>query len=234
MQPQALHTSVTVPGRAVGRATLQSQFDIFVFPDYKGVPTRLPKNRASGQPIFDKQDYVPTTNWYLFDLIFSIRKKPTSTDSSLKLLKLVIDIPVLTTPPNKANASLLNPNYTGPGLRMLSNQRFIPFLYSADATSTTPIMRVELVPRSAKDVYALPMGDGRTREADFRLAESSISPVKVPMPTQIQGMDLMQQREQVVITLTEWYQTLAAPTGSPVVSTYTVIKLGATDDALPQ
>jgi hypothetical protein len=54
----------------------------------------------------------------------------------------------------------------------------------------------------------------------------------VTIPTQIEGSDLMQKREQVTITLTEWYATPAAPTGTPVVSTYTVIKWDKTDDAL--
>ncbi|KAE8445353.1 hypothetical protein EG329_013475 [Mollisiaceae sp. DMI_Dod_QoI] len=226
IQPQSQHNATTTKGVAVGTASLKSQFDLFVFPDYKGVPTRLTRGK------FDSQDYVPTSNVYYFDLLFTIRKKPTSTDSSYQLLKLALDIPVLATPPNKTIPSLLTSNYDGPGIRMLSNQRFIPFLYSPDAKSTAPVMHVELVPRSAQDVYALPMNDLRTSEADFRLAEANISPMTVTIPTQIEGNDLMQKREQVTITLTEWYRTPAAPTGTPVVSTYTVIKWNTTDDTL--
>lgn len=227
MQPQPVHNTVTTRGIAVGIASLKSQFDLFVFPDYKGVPTRLTRGK------YDPQDYVPTSNVYYFDLLFAILKKPTGTDSSYQLLKLAIDIPVLASPPSKTIPSLLTSNYDGPGLRMLSSQRFIPFLYSPDATSKAPVLHVELVPRSAKAAYALPMNDQRTSEAGFRLAEANISPMTVTIPTQIEGSDLMQKREQVTITLTEWYATPAAPTtGTPVVSTYTVIKWDKTDDAL--
>ncbi|KAF8848464.1 hypothetical protein BDZ45DRAFT_718650 [Acephala macrosclerotiorum] len=207
-------------------SALKSQFDLFVFPDYKGIPTRLTRGK------YDAQDYVPTSNIYYFDLLFSIRKKPAGIDSSYQFVKLALDIPVLAIPPSKTIPSLLSSNYDGPGLRMFSNQRFIPFLYSSDAKSKAPVLHIELVPRSAKDDYILPMKDKRTSEAGFRLAEANISPMTVTIPTQIEGNDQMQMREQVTITLTEWYITSAAPAGTPVVSTYTVIKWNTTDDKL--
>lgn len=225
MQPQNIPKAIPLKELAVGGATLKAQFDLFVFPDYKGPPTRLTRNR------YDPQDYIPTSNFYYFDLIFSIRKRLIGTDSSYQLLKLAIDIPVLATPPSKIS-SLLTANYDGPGLRMLSNQRFIPFLYSPDATATAPLLHIELVPRSSQVVYALPMNDKRTSEADFRIAEANISPMSVTVPTQIEGSDLMQIREQVTVTLSEWYKTPAHPTGEVVSSTYTVIKWNTTDDTL--
>jgi hypothetical protein len=226
MQPLPLQKTTAPQSLATGVSSLKSQFDLTIFPDYKGPPTRLTHDK------YDPQDYIPTSNFYYFDLIFSIRKKPTSSDSSYKLLKFSIDIPVLATPPSKTHPSLLTPNYEGPGLRMLSNLRFIPFLYEPDAKSMTPVMHIELVLRSAQDSYALLMNDRRTTEAGFRLEDANVSPMLVTVPTQIQGQGIMEKREQVQIMLTEWYITPAAPKGEAVSSSYTVIKWTATDDLL--
>jgi hypothetical protein len=156
--------------QATGLNSVASHFNITVFPDYKGLPRRI---LAGGK--FDANDYVPTRNIYNFDLIFTIqRPRP----SNAQLLRIDVDIPV----PSPNNPSLLTADYTGPGLRMLSNQRWIPKLFTPDDKAQTPHMRVQLVPRSASEDFAIALNDARTEEINFRLAEANVSPVAVPQP----------------------------------------------------
>lgn len=212
-----------------GSATVTSKYNISVFPDYKGPPTRLGTANK-----FAKNDYIPTNNFYYFDLIFSVRKKPQFSDSQYNLLKVAIDIPTTTTPPNTTTEALLTANYDGPGLRMIGNQRFIPFLYNLEEEDgqSNGNLHIELVPRSASDDYALLIDDERSLDLGFRLAEANISPVVVTTYVGIDGVQGLQPRGKVTIRMTEWYSTAAFPSGEPVSSTYDLVKYATTDDSL--
>lgn len=201
--------------------TISTRFDLTVFADYKGPPRRFTQDK------YHPDDYLATDNIYFYDLIFSIRKKLLAAASQYELLKIVIDIPVASNPPNKQVEALLTPTYDGQGARMLSNQRFIPFLFNDNPGEP---LHVELVPRSANDDYRIMLNDRKTRELGFRLAEANISPVVVPTWVEIDGVRQRQQRGKVTITMTEWYSTPAFPRGEAVASRYTVIKWAKRDD----
>jgi hypothetical protein len=216
------HTALATPTpHSSATATLQTRFDLTVFADYKGPPHRFPQDKYS------PTDYLATNNIYFYDLIFSIRKKSLATASQYQLLKIVIDIPVASNPPDTHTEALLTPTYDGPGVRMLSNQRFIPFLFNDDPGKP---LHVELVPRSTADDYAIVLNDRKTRELGFRLAEANVGPVVVTTLVDIDGERERQPRGKVDITMTEWYATPAFPKGEAVASRYTVIKFATTDD----
>jgi len=201
-------------------ARVQSKFDLRIFPDYRKVPFRFPGPKEKYSAI----DYVPTGNIYYFDLVFSIRKREKST---LKLLKIVFDIPVQPIKGKAPREPLIGADYDGPGVRMLSNQHFVPFILR-DATQA--LLHIELVPRSATLDKALPLGGNDTAELGFRLAECNISQIESITKVEIDGERKPQSRGKVLITWTEWYSTEADKDGEPVVNTYALIKQGITDD----
>jgi hypothetical protein len=226
IQPRPPNAQIKKPSPASTRSTdtattLQTRFDLVIFADYKGPPTRFPQEK------YHKNDYLATNNIYFYDLIFSIRKKPIAAASQYQLLKIVIDLPVATNPPNTLTEALLSSNYDGQGVRMLSNQRFVPFLFNDDPGEP---LHVELVPRSANDDYSIMLNDRKTREVGFRLAEANVSPVVVETLVQIEGEQRRQKRGKVLITMTEWYSTPAFPRGEAVESKYALIKWATRDD----
>jgi hypothetical protein len=221
MQPKSLLATKTPISRAT--TTVTSKFDLFIYPDYKSLPTRYGGNK------FDAGDYIPTQNIYFFDLIFSIRKKPAQGASNFKLLKIDVDVPINTPSlPNPKAEVLLDANYDGPGLQMLSNLRFIPFLFNNDDGK----LHIELVPRSANDNYTLTIDDRKSAELCFRLAEANVSQVKVSTFVDIVGERQRQERGLVNVTMTEWYATQAFPVGEAVSSVYKVVKWTKQDDSL--
>jgi hypothetical protein len=201
-------------------ARVQSKFDLRIFPDYRRVPFRFPGPKEK----YSAMDYVPTGNIYYFDLVFSIRKREKST---LKLLKIVFDIPVQPIKGKAPREPLIGADYDGPGVRMLSNQHFVPFILR-DATQA--LLHIELVPRSATLDYTLPLGGNDTAELGFRLAECNISQIESITKVEIDGERKLQSRGKVLITWTEWYSTEADKDGEPVVNTYALIKQDITDD----
>jgi hypothetical protein len=219
--------SLVVPAAVGGGASLKTQFSLTIFADYKGPPP-IPRTSPDG---FSVNDFLPTGNIYYYDLIFSIRKKPAMSKSDFQLLKIVIDLPVkdptATTPTSAADEPLLMPEYSGPGLRMLSNQRFIPFLFHD--TKNAP-MHIELIPRSANDDYALICNDRRTAELGFRLAEPRICPMVTPTFVKVEGTRNKVPRGLVKVRWTEYYKTPNKPEGEPVGDSYDVVKLDGTDD----
>lgn len=219
--PSLASTFAAATTAAAAAATLQTRFDLSIFPDYRSPPTRYT------QPKYAPTDYLATNNIYFYDMIFSVRKKPSATVSQYQLLKIVIDIPVATNPPNTAKEALLTPTYDGQGVRMLSNQRFVPFLFNDDPGEP---LHVELVPRSADDGYAIMLNDRKTRELGFRLAEANISPVVVKTLVQIEGQQRRQERGLVEIKMTEWYSTPAFPRGEAVGDVYKLVKWDTRDD----
>ena len=219
----------------VSTSTLQTRFTLTVFPDYKGLPTRYAQDK------YDPNDFIPTSNIYFFDLIFNIRKRPGAASSQYQLLKIMLDIPLLASATSKpTQESLLAADYDGPGLRMLSNQRFIPFLFNdkvdvpstgaGTGTDASTNLHIELIPRSADDGYVIPLNDKRTEELGFRLGEPRISPVVVTTPVEIVGERKRLDRGKSTIRMTEVYSTQANPQGESVGSTYTIIKWDIQDD----
>lgn len=207
-----------------GPLTLTSKFQLAVFADYKPPPRRFSSDQ------YDVNDYIPTRNQYFYDLVFAITK---TAPSDQTLFRLDIDIPLLTDPANAREEALLESNYYGPGLRMLANQRFVPFLYYAE--SGTPGMRadtlhVELVPRATNDGFSIVLDDGKTNDLSFRLAEAPVSALKVLTNVNVGGQQ--QTRGKVTVWMTEWYRTAATPQapGEPVRSSYVLVKRAVVDD----
>ena len=181
-------TPASLLNSLVGRIAFQGSTKIYA--DFKKPPTRYtePVNQ------FDDGDWLPTRNKYFYDLIFSIRRTTSRSHlnpfKDLELMRLDIDIPMdgglNGLPPGEE--PLLDAQYYGPGVRMLSNQRFVPFLFFNKATTTTSRdfdgstktvvnnanMHIELVPRSADDDYGIKLDDGKTMEIGFRLGEAPI------------------------------------------------------------
>jgi hypothetical protein len=219
--------------------TPQSRFDLTIFPDYRDPPFRY----AGPDEVYSATDYVPTNNIYYFDLIFSIRKRAEAVDSDYELLKIVFDIPITSTSstsakPTNTNSddgdddgpieALIGPDdYSGPGLRMLSNQHFVPFL-TTDPTAS--LIHIELVPRTTNFDLPLILNDRKSTEMGFRLAEPNISPVVNVSFVQLDQQSINTAVGKVIVTWTEWYRTTAAPEGEPVVSTYALIKRDLRDD----
>ncbi|KAF2269961.1 hypothetical protein CC78DRAFT_508670 [Lojkania enalia] len=223
-----LKSSVSMASSAAkfaASSTPQSNFSLTIFPDYRNPPVRQPAR--GGREKYPANDYIPTENIFYFDLIFSIRKRATSKTSTDKLIKIVFDIPIESTP--RAHEALLGRNYDGPGVRMLSNQFFVPILQN-DATK--PFLHVILVPRAANFDYKLLCNDRKTVELGFRLAETNIAPTTPGKETyvEMEGKEKMVGVGKVLITWSEWYSTAAHPEGEAVVNSYAVLKLKTRDD----
>ncbi|KAM7207810.1 hypothetical protein V8F20_001852 [Naviculisporaceae sp. PSN 640] len=164
---------------------LTSQFTLSLYADYKPFP-KSPTRTRDG---FDPASYLPTKNLFLYDLIFSLRKNTTNLTSSYPLVEIQIDIPTDPVPPLKppvdprqkdptkdaSKEPLIKGDYSGNGAKMLSNQRFVPLLYTdADAG----FLRIRLLPRTAQDSYRFVISDAKSEELSFRLAEPVITKVK--------------------------------------------------------
>lgn len=213
--PSALHHGIS--------SNVSSHFDLTVFPDFQGPPKIRYK-----QDKYDPSDVVPADDPYFYDLIFYIHKKEAVFTSQWPLLRIDIDIPTVTDPPpaNPTVEALFTSNYDGPGLRMLSNQRFIPFLFHDDETGGkgNGTMHIELIPRSTNDGFAQVINDRRTTELGFRLAEANVSPIVVTTPVEIVGERRRLDVGKSKVIMTEWYATDAFPQGEGVQTNYFVIK----------
>ena len=221
LQPISTARLATNFKAGAGKLTSSTQFKLQIYPDYKTSPHRYTSDK------YDSQDYIPSLNIYLFDLIFSILKP---TPSQQDLLRIDIDIPMRVDPPKEAEA-LLEGNYYGPGLRMLSNQRFIPFLYyneTKEPGSNADNLHIELIPRSADDGVSITLDDSKTAEISFRLAEAPISKLEKLTNVNVDGNQV--SRGRVVVNMTEWYRTANYPKGEPVITPYELLKRAVTDD----
>ena len=68
--------------------------------------------------------------------------------------------------------------YTGSGVRMTSNHRFVPTLYTNTDSNGKPILGIKLIPRSGDPSATITLqNDGRTTEASVRLSECPIAPI---------------------------------------------------------
>jgi len=143
-----------------------------------------------------------------------------------------------------AREPLLEANYYGPGVRMLSNQRFTPFLFfneTRDKTTGNGNMHIELRPRAAKEGYLLKLNDHKTSEVCFRLAEAPIAQLEVLTNELIiddggkmgGGTGKVEGKSvgMAEVTMTEWYSTIAYPLGEPVSTTYQLLKRQVVEDA---
>ena len=159
-------------------STFGSKFSVVIYADYKSVPKFWPKD---GPLTFDKDNYLPTKNDNLYDLIVSVRKVHNE-HVDYDMREIIINIP--TTGPKNREA-LIDDTQLGPRARMLSNQRFVPLL-----NWTAEYLQVRLVPRSAKDHPTISLMDNRTTQISFRLEDVAIPlvqhPVRVAIHDQIQ------------------------------------------------
>jgi len=131
-------------------------------------------------PTAGETEYIPTQNVFFFDLIFAVRriKAPTS---GLKLKELRIEIPMRPKTPTGGNTTftvyveepLLTPDYTGPGVRMVANQRLVP-LATTRPWITGSTLVITMVPRSASADAVLDINSRRLVEAGVRLAEANV------------------------------------------------------------
>lgn len=173
-------------------------FDVRIYADYKG----LPPSWKAADGSYDATDYVPTRNEYLYDLIFSVRKLATRSKADYDLREIIINIPTSTI---KAPAEpLINAGSEGPKVRMLSNQRFVPFLNWTDE-----YLQVRLVPRSAKEHPVMKINDNRSKEISFRLQEVDVPAVRTPVWVPIHG----QKREQLGLAKVLVYERYETPVG---------------------
>jgi hypothetical protein len=193
---------------------------------------------------------------YYFDLIFSVQRPPEQSD--LNLLKITVDIPMKTkdSPTDKEYEPLLTDEYDGAGVRMLANQRFIPFLYTSTIQGwvprktdrKVPVKHIELIPRSTNLDYAIPMrgtdppGTGstvdlKTTDISFRLIEAGIVPTVTPTLVQIVGGTPGGDHVGVsTILWTEYYATSKRPKDGecPASGQYLVMKKDTPDPNEPK
>jgi hypothetical protein len=213
--PASLLAARTVPD-GPAPAGLQSQFELAVYADYRPYPKKPTPNG------YDAQGYIPTKNLFFFDLIFSITKHE---NSSFSLVQIQIDIPNEGILPKDPHATLdpdmeplLQQNYDGAGVRMLANQRFIPFYFT-----DTDHLRVQLLPRTAADRFLVTLDDDGTKDLSFRLAEAPIAHLHAG-----QFLDLDDSpgkpgfRGRCKVTMVEIYSTTAGDW--PVTTVIDVVK----------
>lgn len=236
---------------------LSRRFNMTVFADYKDPPKRTGTTGA-----FDVDDFIPTKNTYYYDLIFNITRPVEQSD--WRLLKVTVDIPMQTasSPKDKEYEPLLTDSYDGPGVRMISNPRFIPFLYNSEIQGwvkgktgvRVPVKHIELIPRSADDNYSIPMNlkgpeaiqwqgltDLRTTDLSFRLAEASIAPVNPKSKDKYEIRTPGQRPASKMVAVstilwTEYYITSKRPKDgeNPASGIYQVVKLDDVDPKEPQ
>lgn len=201
---------------AAGPLQLQSQFTFATYADYK--PFATPRTSDG----YDPNAYLPTQNVFLYDLIFSIRKRIAA--SSFQLLEIQIDFPTDDAPRRPPPPEpLLRAPYSGEGARMLSNQRFTPLLF-ADAGR----LRVRLLPRTVADGYRFSLGDAKSAEMSFRLAQPEVASVKAGVFLPMRGSPGKPQwRGLASATVVEMYAT---PAGNGTVTTKVDVVKWATRD----
>ena len=186
------------PSQPLKTGTPLACFDVRIYADYKGLPPLWKAVDGS----YDAADYIPTRNEYLYDLIFSVRKLATRSKADYDLREIIINIPSSTI---KSPAEpLINAGAEGPKVRMLSNQRFVPFLNWTDE-----YLQVRLVPRSAKEHPVIKVNDNRSKEISFRLQEVDVPAVRTPVWVPIHGG----KREQLGLAKVLVYERYETPVG---------------------
>ncbi|KAH8901389.1 hypothetical protein GQ53DRAFT_814848 [Thozetella sp. PMI_491] len=168
------------------------QFELLVHPDYRPAPPRPihdPNNNVAND-VFSPFDYIPTQTTSLFDLVFSIRRR-VNDNTDLQLQSITIEIPVSDGSDKKnADGYIREPlleagDYSGTGVHMCSNPRFVPAIFSGTATpigsdkwDNKPVVGIRLVPRTGQATGTLPLvADLKSKDAGFRLSEPRIKPI---------------------------------------------------------
>lgn len=168
------------------KASLPAQcFEVKIYADFKG--PSAPVNLGRYAP----GDFIPSRNEYLYDLIFSVRKSKARFKADYKLREIIFNIP--TSALAGATEPLINAGVVGPKVRMLSNQRFVPFLNWAEG-----FLQVRLVPRSASDHPMIVMNDNKTKEISFRLQEVEVPEIRTKV-----GIPIIDQKDKVERGLAE-------------------------------
>jgi hypothetical protein len=184
--------------------------------------------------IYAPFDFVPTETNYLYDLIIAIRRKNPQANPGYQLLELHVEFPVAdgTETPSSGREPLLpKGGYTGPGVHMVSNPRFVPLLYLAQI-SGKPILGVKLIPRSSNPSATITIAnDGRTSEASVCLAQCPIAQIvntagqvsvaQVDSQGNGTGKGGMEHRAIVNITLTEVYRLSDGSTQNVITNAFT-------------
>ena len=182
---------------------------MLIHPDYCPPPLR-PTPATQGDPtkqIFSPIDYIATETKFLFDLIFSLRRRNNG-DTHRNLQALRIEIPISRSPSasdndkltqlgDKPREPLLKSGETAhSGVRMAYNARFVSSLYNGRAShigdvrwDDLPILGITMIPRSAKDTGTMYLGpDDRANALAARLSECQLNPV-VNLETVMAYMD---------------------------------------------
>lgn len=185
------------PQAPLGTSQPLTNFNVQIYADYKGPPKIWTDDNA-----FDAANYVPTQNDYLYDLIFSVRKIPTRSKSDYRLREIIINLPHTGI---KAPAEpLINAGSAAPRARILSNQRFVPFLNWTEA-----YLQVRLVPRSAEEHPVMVINNRRTREISFRLEEVDVAPTRTRSWVPIHNGN----REHLGVVKVDVYERYETPGG---------------------
>jgi hypothetical protein len=254
--------------RILSRSSLQANFDIYIYPDHHTPPRRLPVSHGfrtfdKGDFIPTQNQYFFDLMFSIRkrSSVDTQIKNPDGTikhdGATDKLLKIEVDIPMetptsvipggppITSKPTttargpKKVEPLLTDNYDGPGVHMLSNQRFVPFLFYHTAPQLGSVLHIELIPRSTALLdsngdsnFAIRINDAKTDEISFRLAEANICATQTKTQELIDGIpkDADHGRGECTVVMTEWYSTPARPKGEPVATEYTVLKWDTRDD----
>ena len=165
---------------------------------------------------FDKDNYLPTKNDYLYDLIFSVRKIPTRSKVDLDMREIIFNISITGI---KSGEPLIDSNLEGPRAKILDNMRFVPFL-----NWTTEYLQVRLVPRSAQDSLVIQINDRRTTEISFRLEDVNIPLIRKAVPVSIHGQSIRDLVGLVEVKVYERYVTAAGDVSASPVGLVHLIK----------
>ncbi|KAH7356949.1 hypothetical protein BKA65DRAFT_218378 [Rhexocercosporidium sp. MPI-PUGE-AT-0058] len=211
-------TTTSIPGPG---SISEPQFTLLVHVDYR-TPPPTPLIISNGQFCYAPLDFLPTDTKYLYDVIFAIRRRRPQENPGYRLVELRVEMPISPDdkdlPDNKNfTREPLIPmgGYTGPGARMIRNQRFVPTLYNSTDAAGKPVLGIKLIPRSGRPDATIELrNDKKTSEASVRLAEVPIARIANPQLKNIAQIDdkgnglnkvLLQPRGIVKMVLRETY-----------------------------
>ncbi|KAK5455895.1 hypothetical protein LTS15_005213 [Exophiala xenobiotica] len=174
--------------------SLHPQFQLLVHPDYLPPPP-LPQRFADvpyALQIHSQLDFLPTKTEGYYGLVFAIRRRQKmNTNPRLVLRSLVIEIPVSEPSSGKASGGpireplLSGGDYSGAGVAMVNNLRFVPTLFSGVASRVgskqwdeRAILGIQIVPRSGllTGTIAL-LKDDKAMEVSVRLGDADVVPI---------------------------------------------------------
>jgi hypothetical protein len=130
---------------------------------------------------------LPITPIYLYDLVLAVRRRLRHTPGTFELQELFIEIPV-EDPSDTHNPAdnmwreplLVSGDYSGKGVQMTGNDRFVPTLSNTDHSSDDgkACLRITLIPRTGEaQGTVLLKDDSASAEASVRLAEVRLAQI---------------------------------------------------------